>query len=62
METKFKFELSQRVELDESREEGTVIARAEYSNKCNQYLVRYLAGDGRQTESWWDEDAITVAA
>lgn len=40
-----------------SIERGTVIARAEFSNRCNQYLLRYRAPDG-QCEVWFDEDAI----
>ncbi len=39
-------------------ESGIVIGRAEYTSSANSYLVRYRAGDGRQAEEWWDEDAI----
>lgn len=46
------------VSLDMSGERGIVIARAEYLHGENQYLVRYLAADGRQVESWWNESAL----
>lgn len=57
----FQFELRQRVRLNESDEVGTVIGRAEFTNKQPQYMVRYRAADGRAVESWWDEDAIHAA-
>lgn len=57
----FKFDLSQQVRLCESGEKGTVVGRAEYVNSSNSYLVRYCAGDGRQVEQWWSEDALIPA-
>jgi hypothetical protein len=55
----FKFKLGDTVALSESpRETGTVIARAEFQHSENSYLIRYCAGDGRQTECWWSESAI----
>lgn len=54
----FRFSLGERVGLNDSNEIGRIIGRAEYSNQINSYLVRYRAGDGRQTEAWWTEDAI----
>lgn len=54
----FEFELGDKVTLTLSTESGIVIGRAEYLESDNQYYVRYLAGDGRQTESWWAEKAI----
>lgn len=60
MENKtFRFELGQVVALVASGETGHVIARAEYTNAYNSYLVRYKAADGRQVESWWSEDALS---
>jgi hypothetical protein len=41
-------------------EGGEIIGRSEYSNSCNNYYVRYRAGDGRQTETWLAEDAIAL--
>lgn len=58
----FRFELAQPVKLSMSGEKGVVIGRAEYIGSQNQYFVRYKAGDGRQTESWWDEDAVVEDA
>lgn len=60
-ETIFAFEFGQVVKLVESGEMGTVIGRAQYCNSCDNYLIRYKAGDGRQVEAWWSEDAIEAA-
>lgn len=57
----FKFEIGARVRLVESREEGVVIGRAEYDTSEDNYYVRYVAGDHRQTESWWQESALVAA-
>lgn len=54
----FKFELNQQVRISASAETGEVIARAEYTYCEHQYLVRYMAGDGRATEAWWTESAL----
>lgn len=54
----FKFELNEKATLS-SREQGVVIARAEYANSENSYLIRYVAADGRLVESWWGESALT---
>jgi hypothetical protein len=54
----WEFKLHQHVKLVESEEAGTVVGRAEYTNSPNNYLVRYRAGDGRQTEAWWTADAL----
>jgi hypothetical protein len=59
--TPFAFELGQLVKLERSSEEGVVTGRAEYATSEPSYYVRYLAGDGRQTEAWWGESAITKA-
>ena len=56
---KFEFALGDRVSLTESGETGEIIARGQYINSNPTYLIRYVAGDGRQTEQWWAEDAIT---
>jgi hypothetical protein len=41
-------------------EKGDVIGRLERITGEHQFLVRYRAGDGRQTEGWFDEDAIAL--
>jgi hypothetical protein len=57
--SKFKFELSEKVRLAGSTEHGEVRGRAEYVDRGPpSYLVRYVAGDGRLVESWWNEDAL----
>jgi hypothetical protein len=57
----FIYLLGQRVAIVESGECGTVIARAQYERNEDRYLVRYKAADGRATEAWWQESAITYA-
>lgn len=57
----FKFNNGDQVAVFKSGETGDVIARAEYANgNENQYLVRYVAGDGRSVESWWAESALVA--
>lgn len=58
----FAFELSQRVQLAGSLERGIVKARAEYLHSENQYLVHYLAGDGRMVDAWWGESDLVSAS
>lgn len=47
------------VKVTISGEQGHVKARAEYTNCRNQYLIHYLAADGRAVDSWFDEDELT---
>lgn len=54
----WKFDLGNGVRLSMSNEKGVVIGRAEYSENSDQYLVRYKAADGRQTECWWGGEAL----
>lgn len=54
----FNFKLGDRVDLTESNETGLIIGRAHYTNANPSYLVRYVAGDGRQIENWTSEDAL----
>jgi hypothetical protein len=59
---KFAFDLNASVRLALTKEVGQVIGRAEYaSGNENSYLVRYEAGDHRQTEVWWNESALQAA-
>jgi hypothetical protein len=55
----FKHSLGQRVKLVASEERGTIIARSESLTSEDQYLLRYLAGDGCQRESWFGESGIS---
>ena len=57
----FKHELGQVVQVTISSEEGHVKARAEYHNGPNQYLIHYLAADGRGTDGWFDEGELSPA-
>ena len=56
---KFKHELGHVVAVTISGEEGHVKARAEYTNCTNQYLIHYLAADGRAVDAWFDEGELT---
>ncbi|HDT2133536.1 hypothetical protein F3J31_12725 [Enterobacter sp. Acro-832] len=56
---KFKYGLKQQVKVAISGETGHVKARAEYANFTNQYLIHYLAADGRAVDSWFDESELT---
>lgn len=55
----FAFELGATVAISVSGETGTIVGRAEYTAAANNYLVRYKTADGRATEAWWQEDALT---
>lgn len=57
----FKYDMGAKVKLVASGEEGDVIGRAQHANTKDQYLVLYMAADGRQVEAWWYEDQITTA-
>lgn len=56
----YRFTLGQDVVIAASGETGVIVGRAEYTNSSNSYFVRYKASDGRATEAWWTEDALTV--
>lgn len=58
MERKFSFTLGQRVVITVSGEEGEVIARAEYLQSENNYLLRYKDAQGMAREEWWREGAL----
>ncbi len=59
MDNEFAFSIGQDVKMKHSDEAGEVVGRAEYAHQENLYYVRYLAGDGRQVETWWGESALT---
>ena len=52
------FKLNQIVKMKFSLETGEVIGRAEYTTGEDHYLIRYMAGDKRQVETWWAESAL----
>ncbi|AUP76391.1 hypothetical protein CWS02_06455 [Enterobacter sp. EA-1] len=56
----FRHVLGQGVKVTISGEEGHVKARAEYANCSNQYLIHYLAADGRAVDAWFDEGELTA--
>jgi len=55
-----KFDLGAEVVITVSGEKGTVIGRGDYLNSENCYYVRYKNADGRATEAWWGESALTA--
>lgn len=55
----FRHELGQVVKVTISGEEGHIKARAEYTTCANQYLIHYLAADGRAVDKWFDECELT---
>ena len=55
---KWQFDLGVDVIITCSGEHGEIIGRAEYPVNEDQYLVRYVAGDGRAVESWWSVSAL----
>lgn len=57
----FDFKLNDSVRIACSGETGTVIGRAHFVNSNDQFLVRYLSGDGRAVEAWWNADALELA-
>lgn len=57
----FKFDIGQQVAIHASGESGEVLGRAEYATAENNYFIRYKAADGRATEAWWAESALTAA-
>lgn len=58
----FAFDLSTKVCITCSGEQGTVIARSESVRSNDQYLLRYQNTEGRAVEEWWSEDAIEDAS
>ena len=52
-DTRWDFELGDRVRLIMSKEVGTIIGRAEYEAAPDSFYVLYMAGDGRQVTGWW---------
>lgn len=57
----FKHSLGQAVKVTISGESGSVKARAEYNSGPNQYLIHYLAADGRAVDSWFEESELSPA-
>lgn len=54
----FLYDLGEKLTIVCSGEEGVVVARSDSASHCDQYLLRYKAGDGRAVEAWWDEPAL----
>lgn len=56
----FKFKLNCEVIIAASGERGVVVGRAEFTDGKPQYLIRYMAADGRAVEVWWNQSALTT--
>lgn len=57
-ECQFIFSLSQEVLIDISTERGKVLARTQYLNGENQYLVHYEAKDRCARTEWFQESLL----
>ncbi|WP_140181280.1 hypothetical protein [Providencia stuartii] len=57
----FKYQLGLVVQVNISDEEGHIKARAEHHNGPNQYLIHYLAADGRAQDAWFEEGELSPA-
>lgn len=57
----FKFEMGSAVVTTLSKERGVVVARCDYDKSESTYRIRYVAADGRQTESWFQESELRKA-
>lgn len=58
----FEFGLGQTARIAVSGETGEVIARADYKNDENSFLVRYKDATGVAVSKWWSADALEPAA
>lgn len=56
----FFFALGEAVELVVSGERGVVIARAQYHDSGDSYLVHYKAANGCATTQWFNEDYLEL--
>jgi hypothetical protein len=54
----FKFTLNESVMIMQSKEGGTVRARAQWSTGNNSYLIAYTSSRGEFHERWIDEDLL----
>ena len=57
----FKHELGQVVQVTISGEEEGMKPVLNISNGPNQYLIHYLAADGRGTDGWFEEGELSCA-
>lgn len=55
----FLFELNARIKINVSGDKGSIVARCEYTNATNRYLIQYVTKMGVPLEEWWPEDALT---
>ena len=54
----FKFNIDEKVRISENRENGVVIARAEYATYSNQYYLRSVNNSPCLTERWLEEHLL----
>jgi len=55
----FKFALNYQVTITQSKETGTVRARAQWATGNISYFVAYTTKSGEFKEAWIDEDLLT---
>jgi hypothetical protein len=58
---KFKFRLNQKIRISDSGETGTVIGRADFTDRKKEYEIRYKANNGCHTQRWMSEAALEAA-
>jgi hypothetical protein len=61
-EAQMLIQIDDTVAITCSGEVGIVIGVAVYPSAEAQALVRYMAGDGRAVEQWWNLSALTPLA
>lgn len=59
MAQRFTLALDDNAQIAFNRDEvGKVIARAQYANSQNQYLMEYRNGQGVAVEQWWGQSQL----
>lgn len=57
----FDFKLGDKVKIERSDEHGEVVGRAHYRDSNPNFLVAYVAADGRACEAWFQESELAAA-
>ena len=57
----FKFNLSQKVTISISGENGVIRGRSDSVDCSNRYFVAYKSAQGNSTESWISEDQLEAS-
>lgn len=57
----FKFGLKQYVVIVRSKEQGTIVGRAEYVTAKPMYLLQYKDASGSAREAWFSQTELSAA-